>query len=329
MDTSKQEERFDRARAALANGEYKITALEDGAWSIVNGDNIPYRVTHQTCECKDFEHNSKHGVMCKHICAIHILFPQGGQPKMNDTTTHQITGWTRLYHPSGAQATLPIQYESAGNMFGQIDAYLAAGFQVNAPGLEEGEQKQEVVSVSRREGKDGVPIVAFYLAHPKTVKKFLHSYLNTPEDVQAFEAATGMKLESIPLWHGDRDIQKDHREAGKYIIQLTHPINLIWELTEKWKNWSAEGGKATETIEPHKRVLIRYEALTKPTAAPAPPATGSLNPAAAPERKYKDGTFCKDDPAERTAFDAFVKVKNEAPQSLDSLRTWYRATSGK
>ncbi|MDX9993651.1 MAG: SWIM zinc finger family protein, partial [Anaerolineales bacterium] len=186
MDTSKQDERFERARAALANGEYKITPLEDGVWSIINGDNTPYRATHQTCECKDFAHNEKHGQMCKHICAIHILFPQGGQSKMNEPTTpNPVTGWTRLYHSSGAQVTLPIAYTAAVNMYAQVDAYLGAGFQVNAPGLEEGEQKQEVVSVSRRESKDSTPIVAFYLAHPKTVKKFLHAYLNNQEDVLA------------------------------------------------------------------------------------------------------------------------------------------------
>jgi hypothetical protein len=328
MDTRKmQDERQERARAALAGGEYKITPL-DGAWSIVNGDNTPYRVTHDTCECKDFEFTSKHGVMCKHIYAIRILFPQGGQKHMNDTSTNNpINGWTRLFHPSGAQVTLPVMYDTARNMFAQVDAFLEVGFQVNAPGLEEGEQKQEVVSVSRREGKDGVPIVAFYLAHPKTVKKFLHSYLNTKEDVAAFEAATGLKLESIPLWPGERDIDKDAREAGKYIVQLPRPLNLIWEVTQKWQNWSAEGGKATGAIEPHKRALVRYESV----AAPSKPATGPLPPApqttVAPVRTYLDGSACSDDAAATNAFDQHVSKVGKAPESLAALRTWYASNN--
>jgi hypothetical protein len=61
-DPHLQTERTERAIAALAAGEYKVTALEPGAWNVVNGDNLPYRVTHQTCECKDFENIGKLGI---------------------------------------------------------------------------------------------------------------------------------------------------------------------------------------------------------------------------------------------------------------------------
>jgi len=340
MDTRKQEERYERARAALASGEYKVTPLDEGAWSVVNGDNVPYHVTRETCECKDYQHHAQVGVKCKHICAIHILFPQsteknGGQSKMNEPNTNPLTGWTRLYHPSGAQVTLPITYGVAGIMYAQVDAYLSSGFQVNAPGLEEGEQKQEVVSVSRRESSDGTPIVAFYLAHPKTVKKFLHAYLNRPEDIAAFEAASGLKLDAIPTWPGERDIDKDHKDSEKYIVQLPRPIHLVWEVNPKWQTWSAEGGKSTGAIEPHKRILVRYDAASKPSTDPLPqmeipgkpvisaPASGE------PARKYLDNTLCKDDPAERVAFDAYLKAIGQSPASLESLRTWYRASNGK
>lgn len=335
MDTRKQEERYERARAALASGEYKVTLLDEGAWSVVNGDNVHYRVTHETCECQDYQHHAQAGVKCKHICAIHILFPQskqGGQSKMNESNTTPLTGWTRLYHPSGAQVTLPVTYGVAGLMYAQVDAYLSAGFQVNAPGLEEGEQKQEVVSVSRRESSDGTPIVAFYLAHPKTVKKFLHAYLNRPEDIAAFEAATGLKLDAIPTWPGERDIDKDNRQSGDYIIQLPRPINLVWEVNPKWQTWSAEGGKSTGAIEPHKRILVRYDAASKPVTAPLNPAPEPASPAPTngePVRKYLDNTLCKDDPAERVAFDAYVSKVRQTPASLESLRAWYRVNSGK
>jgi hypothetical protein len=342
MDTSKQDERYERARAALASGEYKIVPL-DGAWSIINGDNVPYRVTHETCECKDHQHYAHTGLKCKHICAIHILFPQtlekstpaqalqGGQ-SMNDNSTNPLTGWTRLYHASGAQVTLPITYGVAGIMYAQVDAYITAGFQVNAPGLEEGEQKQEVVSVSRRESSDGTPIVAFYLAHPKTVKKFLHAYLNKPEDIAAFEAATGLKLDSIPNWPGERDIDKDNRQAGEYIVQLPRPIHLVWEVNPKWQTWSAEGGKSTGAIEPHKRILVRYDATTKPVTAPlntAPELATTAATTGEPVRTYLDNTLCKDDPAERVAFDAYLKAIGKPPTSLETLRIWYRAANGK
>lgn len=322
LDLHLQTERMERAIAALAAGEYKVSALEPGIWSVVNGDNVPYRVTHRACECKDFENLGKLGIRCKHICAIHILFPQGAKQAMEQTLS-PITGWTRLYHPAGVQVTIPIPLEkpispeTAQFALTSVSSLLDAGWLVEAPGLEEGEQKQEVVSVSRRESKDSTPIVAFYLAHPKTLKKFLHAYLNTQEDVMAFEAATGLRLNAIPCWPGERDIDKDHREAGKYIVSLPHPIHIVWAINPKWQQWSAEGGKATGAIEPHKRILVRYDIAQ----APAPkPATSPLT------RQYADGALVNGDANEQAAYDAFVKNSNGAkPESKETLKTWVAA----
>lgn len=245
--------------------------------------------------------------------------------------TNLNNGWVKLFTATGAQVTLAVPmdgsvlpFESAAAALKSVENLLAAGWLVDAPGLEEGEQKQEVVSVSRREGKDGVPIVAFYLAHPKTVKKFLHCYLNTEDDVRAFEAATGLRLDAVPCWPGERDIDKDHREAGKYIVPLPRPVNLVWAINPKWQNWSAEGGKATGAIEPHKRILVRYDV----PAAPARPATGALKAETAAQtvaRMYGDGTQVKDDPQVQVVYDAFVKARGQVPQSADGLKGWYAA----
>jgi hypothetical protein len=238
---------------------------------------------------------------------------------LRQSSESPITGWTRLYHPAGVQVTIPIPLDAplganaAQAALASISTLLEAGWAVDAPGLEEGEQKQEVVSVSRRESKDGTPILAFYLSHPKTVKKFLHHYLNKTEDVQAFEAATGLKLESIPLWMGDRDIDRDHREAGKYIIPFAHPIHIVWTVNPKWQQWSAEGGKATGAIEPHKRILVRYDA----PAVAAKPATGPL------ARQYADGTLVNGDANEQAAYDAYLRHNSGAkPASKETLKTW-------
>jgi hypothetical protein len=194
---------------------------------------------------------------------------------------------------------------------------LDAGWLVDAPGLEDGEQKQEVVSVSHREGKDGTPIVAFYLAHPKTLKKFLHTYLNQAEDVQSFEAATGLRLDSIPTWPGERDIDKDNKEAHKYIVQLPRPIHIVWAINPKWQQWSVEGGKATGAIEPHKRILVRYD-VAQPASAKQ--STGML------PRAYLDGALVNGDANEQAAYDAFIKNSSGTkPASKESLKTWVSA----
>jgi len=338
MNDDKQTERTERARAALAAGQIKVTPQGEASWSVVNGDSTPYTVTRDTCTCKDFENSGKYGLRCKHIEAVRIIFPTSQGEKMETSTA---TGWVKLYHPAGTQVTLPIPLDTpitavvAKFALDSVSALLEAGFLVEAPGLDDGEQKQEVVSVARRASKDATPIVAFYLAHPKTLKKFLHAYLNTPEEVQAFETATGLKLEAIPLWPGERDIDKDHRDAGKYIVPLPRPVNVVWATNPKWQQWSAEGGKAAGAIEPHKRILVRYDAS-------APKQTAPLNPAAAPVHQPTVGDLYNESPAPIVrmfgdgthvpesafvAFDAFQKARKAVPASVTALREWFKAAA--
>lgn len=263
-------------------------------------------------------------------------------------------GWVKLYTEHGALVTLAIPLdgsvttiETAAAARLSVENFLAAGWLVEAPGLEEGEQKQEVVSVSRRKAKDCFGIVAFYLAHPKTVKKFMHVYLNTQEDVHAFESATGLRLDALPIWPAKSDIQKDDDEAAKYIIPLPRPIDLIWELNPKWHQWNTEGGKEADAQEPRKRLLVRY-GVPAPVNAPtyaeptyaspasAAPATGALKavpavtgaeaaPAAPAPRRYGDGVLVTTDPKVFAIFDAFVTHRGQAPMSAEGLKGWYAA----
>lgn len=300
---------------------------------MTNGDGKTYRVTLNSCECKDFAYTSTFGLRCKHIEAVQLLFKGKGEKKMDNTS---MNGWVKLYHPSGVQVTLPVSLEAqltgeaAKNALDAVSTLISQGWMVEAPGLDDGEQKQEVVSVSRRESKDRTPIVAFYLAHPKTVKKFIHAYLNTPEDVQAFESATGLRLEEIPLWPGERDIDKDHREAGKYIVQLPQPINIVWSVNPKWQAWSAEGGKSTGALEPHKRLIVRYDSASqvkKPLAERVADAYGPAPAAPAPAaivRKFGDGTSAVE--AAYEAYDLYLAKNKAAPDSLTVLREWYKVS---
>lgn len=53
------------------------------------------------------------------------------------------------------------------------------------------------------------------------------------------------------------------------------------------------------------------------------PATGSKTQPAT-ERAYLDGTKVNGNESERSAFDAFIKAKGQAPKSRDALREWMR-----
>jgi len=188
---------------------------------------------------------------------------------------------THLYHPgTGAKVDIPLDLETeltqaqAVSLIRSVDNLLSAGFTVNMPGLENGELVEEVAFVSRRAGNDGTPILAFYVAHPKMLKKFLHEYMDTPEQIKAFENASGMKFDNLPVFDGDKDITKDHRNAAKYIIQ-TPPFKVVFGTTEKWKRWN-EGDRQGQ--QPQKYELLRYMSANGGTR-PAAAATEAIPPA--------------------------------------------------
>lgn len=319
--TQMQQERSDRARAGLARGDFKFTVAETG-WTVVNGDGQPYAVTLTTCTCLDFTQRGQSlGFTCKHIEAARILFsqPSGGHME----TPPQVTGWTKLFHPAGAQVSLPVPLEplsgaQAKALFTSVAALLDAGFLVSAPGLEDGELAEEVNAVSLRNAKDETPIVDFYSSNTKLLKKFMHCYLNNEQDLADFEAATGLHLAALPVYDGTLAIARDDHKAGKYLVPLPRPLKLVWKLSPKWEEWKAAGGEGQE---PHKRLLVRYES-GKPLAKAA---TGSL----APVRRYLDGTSVNGDVNEQVAFDAyFTQNGSQAAQSKEVMRAWVKANPG-
>ena len=323
--TQMQQDRSDRARAGLAHGEFKFTTADTG-WLVVNGDGKPYTVTLTTCTCQDFTQRGQSlGFTCKHIEAARILFSQHSSGGSMDSNT-QVTGWTKLFHPAGAQVSLPVPLEplsaeQARSMFNSVGALIDAGFMVSMPGLEEGELAEEVSAVSLRNAKDNTPIIDFYSANTKLLKKFMHLYLNNEQDVADFEAATGLQLAGLTVYDGSLAIARDDNKAGKYIAPLPRPVKLVWKLSPKWEEWKATGGEGQE---PHKRLLVRYETKAAPVgAAASKPPTGTL------ARRYLDGTSVNGDVNEQVAFDAYCKHNgSQAAQSKEVMRAWVKANPG-
>ena len=236
-----------------------------------------------------------------------------------ESNTTQVTGWIKLYHPSGAQVSLPVPLlarlttQQAMDVLGSVSEYINVGFLVNAPGLEDGELVEDVNAVARREAKDETPIIDFYSSNMKLLKKFMHVYLNAEQDVTAFEEATGIKVASLPAYDGALAIARDDNKARKYIVSLPRPIRLVWKLSPKWEEWKAAGGEGNE---PHKRMLVRYEAGL-PAPAPSPVST-----ALTVTRSYLDGTHVNGDVNEQVAYDAFKKSSGKDPANQAALKTW-------
>ena len=149
---------------------------------------------------------------------------------------------TRLYHPQGPQVSIPIDVatgispEGATNLLISVSNLLTAGWMVNAPGLEDGELLEEVSAISRRTGADDTPIIDFYSSNTRLAKKFMHVYLNGPEDITAFENATGIPVPSVITYDGKTAIERTDRNAAKYILQLARPIKLVWKLSPDRKS---------------------------------------------------------------------------------------------
>lgn len=320
-----QRDRTERARAGLAKGEFKFSSFGSG-WQVVNGDGKQYAVTLTTCTCQDFSERGSLGLRCKHIQAARILFPNSTEGGNMESNTTQVNGWIKLYHPSGAQVSLPVPMlsrlttQQALDVLGSVSEYINVGFLVNAPDLEDGDLIEEVNAVARREAKDETPIIDFYSSNMKLLKKFMHVYLNTEQDVAAFEDATGLKLSALPVYDGALAIARDDNKARKYIVSLPRPLKLVWKLSPKWDEWKAAGGEGNE---PHKRMLARYETglpAVKGEAVPAPVPT-----ALAVTRSYLDGTQVNGDLNEQAAYDAFKKANGKGPASKAALKTWTQA----
>lgn len=237
--------------------------------------------------------------------------------------TTQVNGWIKLYHPSGAQVSLPLPVlsrlttQQALDVLGSVSEYINVGFLVNAPDLEDGELIEEVNAVARSEAKDETPIIDFYSSNMKLLKKFMHVYLNTEQDVAAFEDATGLKLSALPVYDGALAIARDDNKARKYIVSLPRSLKLVWKLSPKWEEWKAAGGEGNE---PHKRMLARYE--TGLPAVKGEPAPSPVSTALAVTRSYLDGTQVNGDLNEQAAYDAFKKANGKDPASKAALKTW-------
>jgi hypothetical protein len=154
-------------------------------------------------------------------------------------------GWTKLFHPKGPQVTIPVLDLTPAGSLACVAAYLDAGWLLQAPGLEEGEEKETVGWVLRggfeRDGQV-TPFVLLYAANEQLTWSFLKVYLNKPEDVAAFEFASKMKLNDIPDYIGDNKPQRGAAaKTDKFIIPAPRPFGVVFKKNPKHD--STEEGK--------------------------------------------------------------------------------------
>jgi hypothetical protein len=187
----------------------------------------------------------------------------------------QMTGFVKLHHSSGALVTLPVpdhtdfDYVTA---FRNVTAAIAAGFTVSASGLEAGEHVEQIGYVVRRskDSREGgtTPVVDLYPANDAAKFAVLSVYLNTDDDVKAFEKAAGMTLDKIPLYIGDNKIERGKKkDTDKLVAKAPHPFGVVLMANPKYDEAEATATKAKGDVYPvAKRKFVRW--ATAPTAAP-------------------------------------------------------------
>ncbi len=153
------------------------------------------------------------------------------------------SGWVKVFHPSGVQVTVPLDLnvpvssDQAATLLESVSNLLHAGFSVYAPGLEDGENYEQVAFAVRREKEndnaDPTPVIDLYPVNGNF--RLLAVYLNQPADLQAFEAATGLTLSKMPMYEGTNTIERGAvAKLDKYVVALKSPVKIVWKANPKY-----------------------------------------------------------------------------------------------
>lgn len=143
------------------------------------------------------------------------------------------TIWLKAYTPGGFQVGITIGFQE-GKLPLALDVeamVIGAGYALNAPGIEPGEVTEPILYVCRYDHTDTktgeqIPHIAFYSESEWLTKRWLHVYLDKPEDVEAFETATGLTVATMPVWMGETHPERNNPKAQKFIVRLPKSIRV-------------------------------------------------------------------------------------------------------
>jgi hypothetical protein len=175
--------------------------------------------------------------------------------------TEQNYALVSLYHPTGAKVSIPLSLAEtitkgqASFLVESVDQLVAAGFTVNLPGLMDGENFEQIGFAVRREkvNDDGTvtPVMDVYPVNGNF--RLIGMYLNSLENIKAFETATGLCVEKMLLWDGSTIERGKKPATDKYVTALKAPAKLVWKFNPKWEG---------DTDDKHpKRLFVRWEGL--------------------------------------------------------------------
>jgi len=275
------EKRAAKAREALATGAWEIK--DDplyGGYTVKTSRNLYFVDLDQgKCTCQDFKRN---GVLypCKHLVGVRMWRERRTQKPnhkdkespMDPMNPSPNVGWAKFYHPTtGVLVTLPVEATSPKAAMQSVERYLAAGWKAEYAEVEK-ETRVEVRHIVRRvkTNADGTetPVLDVYNGGKFRI---LGVYLNTPQDVAAFEHAFGKKLTELPLYEGGSPIERgaNPRLDSKYVVAVSG-VSVVYKPNPRWEG--------EEDKKHQKRLFVRWErnvpaapqAVSPSTPPPAP-----------------------------------------------------------
>lgn len=177
-----------------------------------------------------------------------------------ETASDKPTFWTTGYLPNGAKVSFTVPIANLSNAYAEAlaftDKLLADGLTLNPKGLEDGEIIEQVGYILRRSKDDGTPVIDLYPINEKTTFRFVMVYLDTPDDVKTFELASGLQLNSIPLYEGDR-LERDGKEKSKkYIVKPAAPMSAVIRNNPHYNPDEPDVKKRKP-----KRLFVRFDAI--------------------------------------------------------------------
>ena len=151
----------------------------------------------------------------------------------------------------------------------------------HAPGLEEGEQQDDVgylVRVTHESNGKATPYLLLYSANESQRYSFLKVYLNTERDIAAFELASGVKLATLKEYDGGYKLERGKSAKTDAYIHRVKPFGVVYKTNPKFVEADREAAvKRGEVYKVPQRLFVRWAdqheqaTETKPAATPAQP----------------------------------------------------------
>lgn len=242
-------------------------------------------------------------------------------------TNQANTLWVKGFSPDGFQVSVTLEIKDASEITSVLDQVRAQGICPTPPPAQPVTDRMTITTVARRmwTGKDGKQKHAVDLYPDWAQYRVFTIYLDTDDDVKAFESATGKSITSFPVINS--------RSAAEKIAGDPNLVNCEPEFDVLYNKEIREDGKIRDVFLGYANEAPASDSLAKVTPMPASTQTAQQHsPASAKDSTtpvYNQRLPWPKDPRDATEFftearkwklqPAFVLARLEGDKKLTLL----------